>query len=149
MSNMDHISAEEMKQDAPLLSQVKKKEIEEPQGYFDELSDEVLTKLNAPVHEIYKVSTWSYAWKIAAGIFLLVGLFFLFKPSIENPTTLLSSNEIEIDIDSDLDYLLEIEDDIFYDALAEYEDNSEEEDIDARIEFLLEEDFDLDDIINL
>ncbi len=146
---MDHISEEEIKRDAPLLSKAEKKEIQEPQGYFDGLSDEVMTKLNAPIHEIPKASSWSHAWKIAAGITLLIGLYFLFKPGTEQLTKGLSANDIEINVERDIEYLLEIEDDLFYDVLAEQVDYTEEEEIDARIEFLLEEGIELDEIINL
>jgi hypothetical protein len=146
---MDHISADELKREAPLLSKMEKKEIQEPQGYFEALPDQVLTKLDAPIHEIYKASIWSYVWKVAAGIALLLGLYFLMQPSTELEQSQLSTNTVEINIESDLDYLLEIEDEIFYDVLAEHVDYSAEEELDARIEFLMEEEFELDEIINL
>jgi hypothetical protein len=149
MSKKEHISDEELKREAPLLFSLERKQIEAPEGYFDELPDKVMTSLDAPIRQMPKrSSSIGSLWKVAAGIALLIGMYFLLSP-VEQPLgNELSAQELHINVEQDMDYLLEIEDDILYDLLAEQSPLLEEDEIDERIEFLMDEEIELEDIVD-
>ena len=149
MSNKENISEKELEQQAPVLFDLDKAELSAPAGYFEGLSSDIISKLETPLHQLSDWSNKPYLWKVAAGISILFGLYFLLQPPASHPSKELTAEGIEINLDEDMDYLLEIEDEIIYDMLAEQLLFEYEETLDPRIEYLLEEDIELDDIINL
>ena len=150
MSNKENISDKELKQEAPLLFSLERKQIEAPEGYFDNLPDKVMASLETPIRQMPKrSSSIGILWKVAAGIALIVGMYFLLSSEEQPLGNELSSQELQIDIEQDMEYLLEIEDELLYDLLAEQSPSLEEEEIDERIEFLMEEEVELDEIINI
>lgn len=150
MSNKEHISDKELLQEAPVLFSIDRKQIEAPEGYFNALPDKVMTGINAPIVQLPK-HVWSnkLLWKVAAGIALLIGMYFLLSPTDQPSGQEHIAHILQVNIEQDMAYLLEIENDILYDILAEQSPLWEEEEIDYRIEFLMEEEIELDEIINI
>ena len=149
MSNKENISDKELKQEAPLLFSQERKQTEAPEGYFDELADKVMASLETPIRQLpVRPSSLGNLWKVAAGIAMVVGMYFLLNPEKQPVANELSSQELQFDIKQDMEFLLEIEDEILYNLLAEQSSSLEEEEIDERIEFLMEEEIELDDIVD-
>ncbi len=149
MSNKENISDKELEKQAPLLFGLEKKDCEAPESYFEHLSNDIISKLEAPIHQLPKSVLQNHVWKIAAGIALLLGSYFLLNPSSQGPMNGLIVDTVQVDLEQDMDYLLEIEDDIIYSVLAEQLPVELEEELDPRIEYLMEEEIELEEIINL
>jgi hypothetical protein len=150
MSERDNISDKELKDIAPLLFGMEKEELKAPIGYFDSLADRVLAQVEkeegAVVVEISRpMPSKIFTWAIAAGIAAIAGIFIVSSDATSvSEFNLLA--DLEISVEEDIDYLLEIDEEMIMDTyLAEGTIETESEDIN----YLMDEDFDYEDYINV
>lgn len=150
MSQKDNISDKYLREEAPILFGLERKALKTPDGYFDKLADEVLAKVEeqetASVVDLNKARpAKAYIWAMAAGIAVITGLFIIGS----NDSDLSEENllaDMEVSIEEDVDYLLEIDEETIIETyLAEVSSESESEEI----EYLMDEDFDYEDYINV
>ncbi|NND93463.1 MAG: hypothetical protein HKN45_01280 [Flavobacteriales bacterium] len=151
MSDKHHISEDELAKQAPILFGLpKQKKIVAPAGYFESLSERVLQKVKSKDQaELYDIQEGAkpsaLLWAVAAGIAVLVGLF-LINGDYSSSSTTDYFTDLSIDLDLDLEYLMEFEEDIILETyLAEEIGENDTEDI----QFLMDEDFDYEDYINV
>ena len=150
-SNSDKIK-KELLNIAPTLASIKKKapEYEVPSGYFSELPDLVLAKCTVPVERNLSDKWYPRYYATAASIALLALCLWVFNTRVTHDVNFnlenINSEEIAYFIDNE-DYT-DISEELLVDYVVETESN--ELDIEAQeiIDYLIEDDIELNTIIN-
>ena len=147
MSEKDHISDENLKQEFPILFDQKKKDhFEVPDGYFESLPSKIIERIESSesgkVIALNRSKNWIMAAAGIAAILILAML--LLNPSTNHLNVeddLLSLENIEIPED----YILDFEEDLIIEVLYSG-DNTTYEEEDPYIQFL-EEEFETEELI--
>jgi len=149
MNEKDYISDEDLKKEFPLLfSQSNHQNFEVPNGYFEGLSNEIISKIKAQeetkVISINKKNTWkkliSYS-SIAAAI--VIGILF-FIPEEKNGFELVFTDEEAASFTEDI--ISEIDYDLIYEAVYSEDMELVEDDLEYE-DFIEDNDIDLEELI--
>ena len=149
MNEKEHISDDDLKKEFPLLFGIEKQEnFEVPEGYFDNLSAEIISKIKTqeetkviPLNKGVIFKRMATIASLAA--VLAIGIFF-FIPS-EKQTMELAFTDEEVALFTE-GFVVEMDDDLFYEALYSEDMELIENDFEYE-DFLNENDFDLDELI--
>ncbi len=149
MNEKDYISDEDLKKEFPLLfSQSSHQNFEVPNGYFEGLSNEIISKIKAQeetkVISINKKNTWkkliSYS-SIAAAI--VIGILF-FIPEEKNGFELVFTDEEAASFTEDV--ISEIDYDLIYEVVYSEDMELVEDDLEYE-DFIEDNDIDLEELI--
>jgi|GEM_PF-4486548 len=137
---------DEIEESAPALHSIEPKKIEAPATYFDSLAKQVLKETRVQETKVLPLfgAKTIVRWAVAASVAGLIGIGLYMYQVRESPLLAFEHGTEAFSIE---DQLLAMDDDLFYEIyLEEISDEKEEEDI--RIEYLLENEMDLEAILN-
>jgi len=146
MHDKRHNIQEEIKAAAPTLSELESNpEFNAPEGFFNQMQSAVFAAIESPVVMKPPKQTAPYKWMALAAMLVGAGIYLTLSLNQTTDNTLIGAIDLEqSDNVSELDFYMEIEDDLVYDVYASIE--NEDIDMESTIDWLMEEGIEYDEL---